>query len=80
MLVKTGLYSLVRHPSYTGFFVWAVGTQILLANPVSTVVFVGVLWRFFQQRIQSESQLGGQAKLSPRLVAHHPLFSFSSRR
>ncbi|PWN21392.1 ICMT-domain-containing protein [Microstroma glucosiphilum] len=56
MLVKTGLYSLVRHPSYTGFFVWAVGTQLLLANPISTVVFIGVLWRFFQQRIQNEEK------------------------
>lgn len=28
-LVVTGLYGLVRHPSYMGWFYWAVGTQVL---------------------------------------------------
>ena len=51
-LVTSGVYSLVRHPSYFGFFWWSVGTQIFLANPLSTVVFVAVLWRFFSRRIQ----------------------------
>jgi len=51
-LVTSGVYSLVRHPSYFGFFWWAVGLQVFLANPVSTVVFVGVLWRFFSERIK----------------------------
>jgi len=51
-LVTSGVYSLVRHPSYFGFFWWSVGTQIFLANPLSTVVFVAVLWRFFSYRIQ----------------------------
>lgn len=51
-LVTSGVYSLVRHPSYFGFFWWAVGLQVFLANPVSTVIFVGVLWRFFSERIK----------------------------
>ena len=51
-LVTSGVYSLVRHPSYFGFFWWSVGTQIFLANPLSTVVFVAVLWRFFSYRIK----------------------------
>src|SRR5947207_3052937 len=51
-LVTSGVYALVRHPSYFGFFWWSVGTQVFLANPLSTVVFVAVLWRFFSQRIQ----------------------------
>jgi len=51
-LVTSGVYSLVRHPSYFGFFWWGVGTQVFLANPLSTVVFMAVLWRFFSYRIQ----------------------------
>jgi protein-S-isoprenylcysteine O-methyltransferase len=51
-LVTSGVYALVRHPSYFGFFWWSVGTQVFLANPLSTVVFVAVLWRFFSSRIQ----------------------------
>src|ERR1700734_1607904 len=52
ILVTSGVYSLVRHPSYFGFFWWAVGLQVFLANPVSTIIFVAVLWKFFSDRIQ----------------------------
>jgi len=55
-LVTTGVYSFSRHPSYFGFFWWAVGTQIFLLNPISTIVFMIVLWRFFDQRIESEEE------------------------
>jgi protein-S-isoprenylcysteine O-methyltransferase len=51
-LVTSGVYALVRHPSYFGFFWWAVGLQVFLANPVSTVIFIAVLWKFFSDRIQ----------------------------
>lgn len=54
MLVTSGVYAWVRHPSYTGFFVWAASTQLVLANPVGVVVFAGVLWRFFSLRIKCE--------------------------
>ena len=50
-LVTSGVYALVRHPSYFGFFWWSVGTQVFLANPLATIVFVAVLWRFFSLRI-----------------------------
>src|SRR5271169_6024287 len=52
VLVTSGVYALVRHPSYFGFFWWAVGLQVFLANPLSTVVFFWVLWRFFSRRIK----------------------------
>lgn len=52
VLVTHGVYSFARHPSYAGFLYWAVGTQILLGNPVSTVLFIMVLTRFFARRIQ----------------------------
>ena len=51
-LVTHGVYAFARHPSYFGFFWWGVGTQIFLANPISTVIFMFVLWRFFSNRIE----------------------------
>lgn len=53
-LVTAGVYSLVRHPSYVGFFYWAMATQLLLSNVVSTLVFALVLSRFFGHRIRVE--------------------------
>lgn len=46
--------SYTRHPSYLGFFTWALGTQIGLSNPLSTIIFAVVLWRFFSRRIRGE--------------------------
>lgn len=53
-LVTTGVYGYSRHPSYVGFFYWALGTQVLLFNPVSFVVFAAVLGQFFSSRIKYE--------------------------
>ncbi|CAD6891657.1 unnamed protein product [Tilletia controversa] len=54
VLVTTGVYAISRHPSYFGFFYWALGTQLMLANPISALGFVVVLYRFFSDRIQKE--------------------------
>jgi protein-S-isoprenylcysteine O-methyltransferase len=51
-LVTTGLYSHFRHPSYFGFFWWGLGTQVVLGNSVSFVVYACVLWYFFYTRIK----------------------------
>ncbi|KAG6650726.1 protein-S-isoprenylcysteine O-methyltransferase B isoform X1 [Carya illinoinensis] len=53
-LITHGIYGLVRHPGYCGFFIWSVGTQIMLCNPISTIAFAIVVWRFFAQRIPYE--------------------------
>ncbi|KAI3750143.1 hypothetical protein L2E82_20769 [Cichorium intybus] len=53
-LVTHGVYSIVRHPGYTGFLIWSVGTQIMLCNPVSSVGFTLVVWNFFHRRIPYE--------------------------
>lgn len=53
-LVTSGIYATLRHPSYFGFFWWAVGTQILLGNFVCLILYVGVLWTFFGRRIKSK--------------------------
>lgn len=54
VLVKSGVYSLVRHPSYFGWFFWSIGTQILLCNPLCTVIYAVASWNFFKSRILYE--------------------------
>lgn len=53
-LVTHGIYRFVRHPGYCGFFVWSIGTQIMLVNPLCTAAFTVVVWKFFAQRIPYE--------------------------
>lgn len=53
-LVTHGVYSCVRHPGYCGFLIWSVGTQIMLCNPISTIGFAVVVWKFFAERIPYE--------------------------
>lgn len=56
-LVTTGIYRILRHPSYTAFFYWACSLQILLLNPVSFIVYVALLKEFFSDRIASEEEI-----------------------
>ena len=53
-LVTDGVYKYVRHPSYLGFYLFAVGTQIYISNVVSPIGFAVVLWIFFNDRIVYE--------------------------
>ncbi|KAF9948683.1 hypothetical protein BGZ72_009433 [Mortierella alpina] len=57
VLVTDGIYSLLRHPSYFGFYYWALGSQLMMMNPVCLIGFAVVLYRFFSERIQYEEQL-----------------------
>ncbi|OTB08011.1 hypothetical protein M426DRAFT_317515 [Hypoxylon sp. CI-4A] len=57
ILVTTGLYSFLRHPSYFGFFYWGIGTQMVLGNPICFVGYAIVLWRFFSKRVEHEEAL-----------------------
>lgn len=54
VLVTHGIYSVLRHPSYFGWFWWSVGSQIMLGNPVCTCLFAYVSWAFFADRIPYE--------------------------
>lgn len=54
VLVKDGVYAVLRHPSYFGFFWWGLGTQLVLGNVVCFVGYLVVLWKFFAERIKSE--------------------------
>jgi protein-S-isoprenylcysteine O-methyltransferase len=51
-LVTTGIYGLLRHPSYFGFFWWALGSQIVLGNVICFVAYAVVLWQFFSRRVR----------------------------
>jgi protein-S-isoprenylcysteine O-methyltransferase len=55
-LITHGIYGWMRHPSYFGFYMWAVGTQIMVANPFSLVAFTIILHRFFSERIIFEEK------------------------
>ena len=50
-LVTRGVYGWLRHPSYFGFFWWALGTQLLVGNKVCLLGYTVVLWMFFHYRI-----------------------------
>ncbi|PYH32398.1 protein-S-isoprenylcysteine carboxyl O-methyltransferase [Aspergillus neoniger CBS 115656] len=56
VLVTGGVYSILRHPSYFGFFWWGLGTQLVLGNGVCFLAYAVVLWRFFSGRIWREEK------------------------
>ena len=72
-LVTTGLYSYVllqrtialsnllssvfRHPAYTGWFYFSIGTQLILNNPLCTIAYAAAAWYFFYDRIPYEEGL-----------------------
>jgi protein-S-isoprenylcysteine O-methyltransferase len=56
VLVKSGVYRVLRHPSYFGFFWWGLGTQILLGNHVCFLAYAAILWKFFATRIVKEEK------------------------
>ncbi|KAI0796731.1 ICMT-domain-containing protein [Abortiporus biennis] len=55
-LVTDGVYAYFRHPSYAGFFYWALGTQMVLQNPANFILFTIILWKFFSSRIKPEER------------------------
>jgi protein-S-isoprenylcysteine O-methyltransferase len=56
ILIKSGVYRVLRHPSYFGFFWWGLGTQILLGNHVCFMAYAAILWKFFATRIVKEER------------------------
>mmetsp|Transcript_1272 Transcript_1272/g.4387 ORF Transcript_1272/g.4387 Transcript_1272/m.4387 type:complete len:257 (-) Transcript_1272:68-838(-) len=56
-LLTTRFYSFSRHPSYVGWFLWAVATQIILANPIMLVLYFVACFTFFKDRIHYEEAL-----------------------
>jgi len=60
LLVTHGIYKYLRHPSYTGWFYFTIGTQILLGNPLTTIGYGITGLNFFQRRIKYEEYLLSQ--------------------
>lgn len=56
VLVTTGIYKYLRHPSYFGWFWWSITTQCVLLNPVSIVLYSLAAWYFFYLRIPAEEE------------------------
>mmetsp|Transcript_25788 Transcript_25788/g.60462 ORF Transcript_25788/g.60462 Transcript_25788/m.60462 type:complete len:322 (-) Transcript_25788:357-1322(-) len=56
VLVTDGIYGWFRHPSYIGFYYWSIGTQLVLRNPMSGLLFALAGWKFFSQRIPYEER------------------------
>ena len=52
LLVTGGLYRVCRHPSYLGWFLWCVGTQVMLGSPVCSIGFYVATLGFFRGRIE----------------------------
>ena len=63
VLVTHGVYSILRHPSYVGWFYWSIGTQLVLGNVLHATLFAFVSWNFFNRRIPFEEE---------SLCAHFP--------
>ncbi|KAK6543803.1 hypothetical protein TWF694_000534 [Orbilia ellipsospora] len=55
-LVTSGVYRYFRHPSYFGFWVWGLGTQVMMGNVVCFWGYAVVLWKFFSGRIKGEEE------------------------
>eukprot|EP00927_Polykrikos_kofoidii_P066643 TRINITY_DN62203_c0_g1_i1.p1 TRINITY_DN62203_c0_g1~~TRINITY_DN62203_c0_g1_i1.p1 ORF type:complete len:265 (+),score=14.87 TRINITY_DN62203_c0_g1_i1:63-857(+) len=53
-LVTDGIYGYLRHPAYFGWFYWSIGGQLMLGNPVCTVMFALASHTFFSDRIPTE--------------------------
>jgi len=55
-LVTTGPYTYFRHPSYFGWFWWAIAMQTILMNPLCISAAAVASWKFFNERIQNEEE------------------------
>ena len=57
VLVTNGIYSISRHPSYFGFYLWSMGTEIITFNPICFIAYLIILFKFFDNRIKEEEEL-----------------------
>ena len=40
-----------------GWFYWSIGTQVILCNPICTILYAAASWSFFKDRIPYEEAL-----------------------
>lgn len=56
-LVTSGIYSVLRHPSYFGWFYWIMGVQLVSQNILCLGLGLYRIWWFFHERIRFEEGL-----------------------
>ena len=56
-LMTSGFYGISRHPSYFGFWLWGLGTQLMCGNLICSIGFPIGLYIFFEDRIIEEEGL-----------------------
>jgi len=49
-LVTHGIYAWSRHPSYVGWFLWSVGTQVIRWRGLDTFRHYQLIWWYNEQR------------------------------
>lgn len=56
VLVTHGIYKYCRHPSYLGWFMWSLGSQMILCNPVCVAAYFYACHKFFTERLLWEEE------------------------
>ena len=56
-LLTSGPYSRVRHPMYASFFLSTLGTLLISANWLVSFPLIGVLIRFYLNRVDAEESM-----------------------
>lgn len=56
-LVTNGIYAVLRHPSYFGWFWRTLLAQLIIGNTVSCLLHTIITWYFFKKRIRYEEQI-----------------------
>lgn len=60
-LVSTGVYSRIRHPMYTSFWLWGIAQFLLIPNWIAgTVGLLSVAWLYFSRINQEEAMMQAQ--------------------
>ena len=54
ILITRGIYKIIRHPSYLGWWLFNIGLQMILKNRLCLILSVVIPIRFFSKRIRYE--------------------------
>ena len=54
--MTSGPYYWRRHPSYFGWFLWAIGTQLILSNFICFFLWFAAAVTFFKDRVEDEEE------------------------
>ena len=54
---RWALFRICRHPSYFGWFLWSIGTQLMMGNLICFIGFYKASMNFFRYRVEYEEYL-----------------------